>query len=154
MNLRDLLVVGAKLKESICKNSNPISSTDTTKTWVLSAEWSRTWPSIGIRAGKWCWLPFVWIVNVVLQGVWLLHHINKDEGGKSLPLLAFRRQFCQFNFSEIFKRRQIILEPFRNSKYPIRCLLWWHKTWPGAIWTQTYSEHLQTSKKEGFWINS
>ena len=26
-------------------------------------------------------------------------------------------------FSEIFKGRQIILEPFRNLKYPIRCLL-------------------------------
>ena len=46
--------------------------------------------------------------------------------------------------------RQIILELFRNSKYPIRYLLWWHKILPGAIWTQTYSEPLQASKIECF----
>ena len=59
-----------------------------------------------------------------------LYGINKDEGDESLPFLAFQRQCCQCNFSEIFKGRQIILEPIRNSKYLIRCLLWWHKTLP------------------------
>ena len=54
------------------------------------------------------------------------------------------------NFFEIFKGRQIILDPFKNSKYPIWCLLWWHKTLPSAIWTQVYiiSEPLQTSKMD------
>ena len=31
------------------------------------------------------------MVDVVLQGVWILYRINKDEGGKSLPFLVFRR---------------------------------------------------------------
>ena len=49
VNLRDMFDVGAKLKENIFKNSNPISSTVTTRTWVLSTEWKRTWPSIDIQ---------------------------------------------------------------------------------------------------------
>ena len=44
---------------------------------------------------------------------------NKDEGDESKPLppLAFRRDAL----NAIFQKRQIILEPSRNSKYPIRC---------------------------------
>ena len=38
------------------------------------------------------------MVVVVLQGVWVLHRINKDEGSESLSLLAFRRDV----FSAIF----------------------------------------------------
>ena len=38
------------------------------------------------------------MVVVVLQGVWVLHRINKDEGNESLPLLAVRRDV----FSAIF----------------------------------------------------
>ena len=30
------------------------------------------------------------MVDVVLQGVWVLYRINKDEGNKSLPPLVFR----------------------------------------------------------------
>ena len=45
---------------------------------------------------------------------------------------------------------QIILELSRNSIYTIRCLLWWHKILPGAIWTKTYSEPLRASKMECF----
>ena len=69
---------------------NQISFTVTTKTWVLLTEWTRTWPSIGIRMKKWRWVQFVWIVNVVLQSAWVLCRINKDEGDESLTLLAFR----------------------------------------------------------------
>ena len=72
------------------------------------------------------------MVDVVLQNTWLLHHINKDEDYESLPLLA-----C--NFSEMFKRRQIILEPCTNSECPIRCLLW-GGTLSGAIWKQGMSK--------------
>ena len=86
------------------------------------------------------------------SGAWVLYRVNKDEGDKSLPFLIFRRH-CQYNFSDIFKGRQIIPEPCRNSKYPIR-YLWWHKTIPGAIWTQAYSEPLQVSKMECFCVNS
>ena len=67
--------------------------------------------------------------------------INRDGGDESLPLLAFQRQCCQCNFSEIFKGRQIILEPIRNSKYLIRCLLWWHKTLP-VCYDDTVTLHL------------
>ena len=55
---------------------------------------------------------------------------------------SFSKTCCQCDFSEIFKERQIILEPFRKSKYHIRYLLWWHKTLPGAIWTKEYSKPL------------
>ena len=44
------------------------------------------------------------ILDVVLQNAWVLYHINKDEVDESLPLLA-----CYF--PEIFKGRQISLEP-------------------------------------------
>ena len=90
---------------------------------------------------NWWWSPFVWVINVVPQGALVLHRINKDEGDESVSS-CFSKTCCQCNFSEIFKRRQIILEPCRNSKYPIRCLLWWHKTFSGRIWTQAYSEPL------------
>ena len=46
---------------------------------------------------------------------------------------SYLKTYCQCNFSEIFKRRHIILEPCRKSKYPIRCLLWCHKTLSGSI---------------------
>ena len=45
---------------------------------------------------------------------------------------------------------QIIPEPYTNSKYPIRRLLWWRKTLSDAIWVQVYSEPLQVSKMECF----
>ena len=124
------------------KNNNQISSTVTTSTWALSTEWTRTWPSIGIQMKK-CWcFQFVWIWDVVIQGAWIFYRINKDKSDESLPLLTFRRR-CQCNFSEIFKGKQIILDPFRNSRYPTRYLLWWHKTLAGAIWTQASSELLK-----------
>ena len=63
----------------------------------------------GIRMKKWWWSPFAYMVDVlmldvVLQNAWVLFHINKDEVDESLPLLD-----C--NFLEIFKERQISLEP-------------------------------------------
>ena len=70
------------------------------------------------------------------------------------PSSSFLNKCCQCIFSEIFKRSPIILEPCRNSKYPIRCLLWWHKTLTGAIWAQAYSELLQTSMTVCFYVNS
>ena len=39
------------------------------------------------------------MVDVVLQGAWVLHRINKDEGDKSLPLLAFRRNAVKVIFA-------------------------------------------------------
>ena len=89
MNLRDLFGVGTKLKNDIFKNNNQISSTVTTRTCALSTEWTKTWPSIGIQMKKWRWFPYVQMVDVVIQGVWVFHRINKDKNNESLPLLAF-----------------------------------------------------------------
>ena len=50
-NLRDFLVVGTKLKESVFKNNNQINSTVTTTTWILSREWTRVWVITGFAAG-------------------------------------------------------------------------------------------------------
>ena len=36
------------------------------------------------------WSTFVWMVDVVLRGVWVLHRVNKDEGEQSLLLLEKR----------------------------------------------------------------
>ena len=46
---------------------------------------------IGILMKKWWWSPFVWMVNVVLHGVRVLHRINKDKDDESLPLLSFQK---------------------------------------------------------------
>ena len=63
---------------------------------------------------------------------------------------GFSKRCCQCNFFGIIKGRQIIPEPYRNSKYPIRRLLWWHKKLLDSMWTQAYSEPLQASKMECF----
>ena len=131
---RDLFSVGKKLEENIFKNINQISSTVTTRTWLLSPECTRTWPSIGMRMKKWWWFPPVcFLVGVVFQGAWVLYRIKKDESDESLLVLAFRRHVNNTIFLKYSKGRQIILQLFRNSKYPIRCFPWLHKTFPGAI---------------------
>ena len=67
---------------------------------------------------------------------------------------GFSKRCCQCTFSGIFKGRQIILEPCRNLKYSIWCLLWQRKILLGGIWTQAYSEPLQASKIKCFCVNS
>ena len=47
---RDLFGVGTKLKTSIFKKDNQINSTVTTRIWVVSVEWIRTWPSTGLES--------------------------------------------------------------------------------------------------------
>ena len=91
VNLRDLFGVVTKLKINIFKNNNEISFTVRIRTLILSIEWTGTWPSIGIRLKKWWWFQFVWMVEVVIQGAWVLYLINKDKDDESLFLLAFRR---------------------------------------------------------------
>ena len=48
VNLRDFLGIAKKLKESIFKNNNQIKSVVTTRTWVLSTEWTRAWTVTGL----------------------------------------------------------------------------------------------------------
>ena len=45
---------------------------------------------IGIQMKKWWWSPDVWKVDVVLQGVWVLYHVN-NEDDECLSLLSFWR---------------------------------------------------------------
>ena len=66
---------------------------------------------------------FVRVIDIALQCAWVLYDINKDEGDETLHLLAFKDMLSMQQLKEIFKGRQIILQPCRNWKYPIRCLL-------------------------------
>ena len=72
---------------------------------------------------KWWWSPFAVCLNgrCCSSGVCALYRINKDEGDESLPLLAFRRDVVNAIFLK-YSKEDIILEPYRNLKYPIRCL--------------------------------
>ena len=72
----------------------------------------------------------------------------------SVCLFWLSKRCCQCNFFGIFKGRQIIPEPYKNSKYPIRCLLWWQKTLLDKIWIQVYSKPIQVSKIVYFCPNS
>ena len=51
------------------------------------------------------------MIYAVLQGVWVLYRINKVKGGESVSS-SFSKTCCQCRFSEIFKGRQIIYEPY------------------------------------------
>ena len=152
---KDLFGVEIKLKESIFKDNNQINSTITTRSWGLSTEWTRTWPSAGL-ASKWKngsgpLLIEWWILLVRVRGYCVV--LTKIKAmSLSLSSGSWKR-CCQNNFSGTLKGSQIILEPYRNLKYPIRCLLWWHETL-AAIRMQAYSEPLQTSKMECFFVNS
>ena len=44
---RNLFDIGTKLKGSMFKSNNQINLTVTTRTWVLSKEWIRTWQNTG-----------------------------------------------------------------------------------------------------------
>ena len=59
--------------------------------------------SIGIRMKKWWWSVFVWMVDVVLQGAWILYCVNKDESDESLPFLVFRRHIVNAIFLKYSK---------------------------------------------------
>ena len=143
------------MEKNIFKNINQNSSTVTTRTWVFLTEWTRTLKSIGTRMKKWWWFQLVWMVDVVLQGAWVLYPINKDEGNESLPLLGFPRHVVNAIFLKYSKEGRLSSSHLgiRNilSMFAIYHILL-HKTLPGAIWTQTYSEPLQTSKKECFCV--
>ena len=133
LSVRDLFGVWTKLKESIFKSNNQINSV-TTRIWLLSTKWTRTWP--GARA----WYmnqkmmvppPLSWMVDLFfrMRGCCI---VLTNMKAMNLVSLCFSKKCCQYTFSEIFKGKQVILEPCRNLKCPIKWLLWWHKTLPGA----------------------
>ena len=47
------------------------------------------------------------MVNVALQGVLVLHRIDKDEGDESLPLLAFGRHVVNTVFMKYSKEGRL-----------------------------------------------
>ena len=47
------------------------------------------------------------MVEVVLQCVWVLYHINKDEGDESLPFSSFSKRCCQCNLYENSKESRL-----------------------------------------------
>ena len=47
------------------------------------------------------------MVDVVLQGVWVLYPINKDEGNESLPLLAFPKDVVNAIFLRYSKEGRL-----------------------------------------------
>ena len=47
------------------------------------------------------------MADVVLQGVWLLHRINKDEGDECLPLRDFRRDVINAIFLKYSKEGRL-----------------------------------------------
>ena len=139
---RNLFDVGTKLKESTFKSNNQINFTVTTRTWILSKEFVRTWPNTGLVSNE-----------TLFQWQMLFFRVC----GCCIELTKIKAMslcLCQCNFSGIFEGRQVIPKPYRNSKYHVRRLLWWHKTLLDAIWAQAYSEPLKASQMESFCANS
>ena len=50
---------------------------------------------------------FVYLVDVVLQGVWVLYRINQDEDDECLPLLAFWRNVVNAVFLKYSKEGRL-----------------------------------------------
>ena len=47
------------------------------------------------------------MVDVVIQGAWVLYRINKDKGDESLPLLAFRKHVVNVIFLKYSKKGRL-----------------------------------------------
>ena len=47
------------------------------------------------------------MVDVVIQGAWVLYGINKDKGDESLPLLAFQRHVVNIIFLKYSKEGRL-----------------------------------------------
>ena len=48
------------------------------------------------------------LLDVVLQDVWVLYRINKDDGDECLPLLAFRRDTVNEHFLKYSKESRLL----------------------------------------------
>ena len=128
--------VWIKLNKSIFKRNNKFNNTVTARTWVLSTKRTRPWPSTGLVSEqkntgslyllKWLMLFFRMSRCCIV--------ITEKNITIVLAFDSFSKKCCHYNFSDIFKGRQTIFEPCRNSKCPIRWLLQWRKTLPGTIW--------------------
>ena len=72
--------------------------------------------TIGIQMKKRWLSSFVWMVDVIHEGVWVLHYINKDEGNKSLPLLAFRGDVANTIFLKYSKEGRLYSSHVERGK--------------------------------------
>ena len=52
-------------------------------------------------------VPVILMVDVILQGAWVLYDINKDERDESLPLRAFRRRAVNAIFLKTSKEGKL-----------------------------------------------
>ena len=89
-----------KVERSIFENNNQINSTVTTRRWVLLTEWTRSQPGTGL-VYEWSML---FLDVVVLE----------------CSITQLFEEMLSMQFFEIFKGRQVILEPCRKLKYPIK----------------------------------
>ena len=67
------------LKEIILKNNNQINSTVTTRTWVLSTEWTRTWAN-AVLLSKWKNNGGLRLLEWSMS--FFRNRMNKDEGNE------------------------------------------------------------------------
>ena len=58
------------------------------------------------------------MVDVVLQGAWVLHRINNDEGDESLPLLAFRIHVLNAFFLKYSREGRLSSSPLGIRNIP------------------------------------
>ena len=47
------------------------------------------------------------MVGAVLQGTWVLYHVNKDEGDEFMPFLGFRRHIVNSLFLKYSKEGRL-----------------------------------------------
>ena len=76
--------------------------------------------------------------------------LNKIKAMSIYLFWIFEEMLSMKFFWNIQRKRNYPWAIYRNSKYPIRRLLWWHKTLLDAIWTQVHSEPLIAIKMESF----
>ena len=67
------------LKEIILKNNNQLNSNVTTRTWVLSTEWTTTWANT-VLLSKWKNNGGLRLLEWSMS--FFRNHINKDEGNE------------------------------------------------------------------------
>ena len=118
--------IGRNLKKKLFKKNKEISSTVTTRTWVFSTEWTRTWPSTGTQMRKWWWFSFVWMLDVLIHGAWVVYHINKDRGNESLLLRAFSRHVISMIFLKYSKHGRFSLNHLGIWNIPLD--VWYNDT--------------------------
>ena len=58
------------------------------------------------------------MVDVVIQDVWVLYPINRDEGDESLPLLSFRRDVVSAIFLKYAKEGRLSSSPVGIQNIP------------------------------------